>query len=282
MAGIPANPLAAAGGGRYLRGVITDFHAHAFPDALAARAMQHLTEQALGVKPYLDGRASSLLASMDRAGIARVVICSIATRPEQFDPILNWSRGIASDRIVPLLSVHPRDPRAVERIDRTAAEGFKGVKLHPYYQDFVLDDPDLWPIYRRLSERNLVAVCHTGYDFAFPRERRCEPARIAKVARAFPDLKLVATHMGAWEEWDDVERFLIGRRLYFETSFSLHLLPPERARAMILAHPPGYVLFGTDSPWRDQSDSLRELRALGLGAARETAILSDNADGLLG
>jgi uncharacterized protein len=261
--------------------VITDFHVHAFPDALAARAMQHLTGQTDAVKAHLDGRLSSLLTSMDRAGIARCVICSIATKPEQFEPILKWSASIASDRVVPLPSVHPRDPQALERLDRVAREGFKGVKLHPYYQDFVLDEEVLWPIYRRLSDLNLLALCHTGYDVAFPRIQRGDPVRIAKVMRAFPDLKFIATHMGAWEEWDDVRQHLIGRPLYIETSYSLHILPPEQARALILAHPPEYLLFGSDSPWHDQTACMQELQGLDLGADLERTILSDNPDRLL-
>ena len=88
---------------------IIDFHAHAFPDALAERAIAHLEKEG-NARAFLDGRLSSLLASMDSAGIGRAVVCSIATKPDQFAPILNWSRQIASARIVPLPSVHPKGP----------------------------------------------------------------------------------------------------------------------------------------------------------------------------
>jgi hypothetical protein len=67
---------------------ITDFHTHAFPDALATRAIRALEAETDRVKARLDGRISSLLRSMDYAGIRRSVICSIATKPEQFDSIL--------------------------------------------------------------------------------------------------------------------------------------------------------------------------------------------------
>jgi len=86
---------------------IIDFHAHAFPDALAERAIAHLEKEG-NAKAFLDGKVSSLLASMDSAGIERAVVCSIATKPEQFAPILKWSREIASQRIIPLPSVHPK------------------------------------------------------------------------------------------------------------------------------------------------------------------------------
>ena len=92
------------------------------------------------MKAKLDGRISSLLKSMDEAGIERSVICSIATKPEQFEPILKWSKEIASERIVPFASVHPADPLAAQQVRAVARAGLRGIKLHPYYQRFDLDE----------------------------------------------------------------------------------------------------------------------------------------------
>jgi predicted TIM-barrel fold metal-dependent hydrolase len=259
---------------------IIDFHAHAFPDALAARAISQL-EHGGGVKAFLDGRVSSLLGSMDSAGIGTSVICSIATKPEQFDPILRWSRQIASERIVPLPSIHPKGPDPIGQARRVAEAGLVGIKLHPYYQDFDLDDESLLPLYRVIEQLGLLLVCHTGFDFAFPRDRRADPARVRRVVERVPGLKLVATHMGAWDDWDEVERHLIGLPISMDISLSLDLLGPGRARDMILAHPMDRVLFGTDSPWGSQAATMAALRALGLGEARDNAILWGNAQALL-
>lgn len=49
-----------------------------------------------------------------------------------------------------------------------------------------------------------------------------------------------------------------------------------------LVHPVEYFLFGTDSPWSDQSETLRKFQALDLPAECCEAILSANAAGLLG
>jgi uncharacterized protein len=262
--------------------MITDFHTHAFPDALAERAMRTLLAETTVARAYLDGRIASLLASMDRAGIGRAVLCSIATKPEQFDKILAWSRQIASPRILPFPSVHPRDPLARERLGTVAAEGFRGIKLHPYYQEFDLAEEALFPLYERLVETGLILVCHTGFDIAFPRIRRCDPARIARVVERFPALKLVTTHLGAWSDWEEVEKHLLGRPVFMELSYSLGEMAPERARDLLQRHPQEFLLFGTDSPWQDQSETLARLRALELEPGREAAILERNAARLLG
>src|SRR5512139_3762948 len=101
---------------------VVDVHTHAFPDALAARAVAHLERRA-NVRAALDGTAGALAASMDRAGIALSVVCSVATGPAQFEPILRWCAAIASPRLVPFPSVHPgaRDP--VDEVRRVAAAG---------------------------------------------------------------------------------------------------------------------------------------------------------------
>jgi predicted TIM-barrel fold metal-dependent hydrolase len=257
-----------------------DFHAHAFPDALAERAISRL-EHAGGIKAFLDGRVASLLGSMDTAGIATSVICSIATKPEQFETILAWSQAIASPRIVPLASIHPRAGDVVGQARRVAEAGLAGIKLHPYYQGFDLDDETLVPLFRALDELGLIVVCHTGFDFAFARDRKADPVRILRVLDRVPTLRLITSHMGAWDDWDEVEKLLIGKPITMDISLSLDLLGRERARAMILAHPADRVLFGTDSPWGSQSQPLASFHALELGEERESVILWKNAQALL-
>ncbi len=257
-----------------------DFHTHAFPDDLAERAMKTLEREG-GVNACLNGKIASLLGSMDRYGIGRSVVCSIATKPSQFEPIFAWSVKVKSDRIIPFPSFHPSDSKFRERVRQIKGEGFKGVKFHPYYQDFNLDDERLFPIYEGISKENLIMVVHTGFDFAFPRIKKADPLKIVKVKDAFPELKLVTTHLGSWEQWQEVEELLIGKPVFMEISFSLEYLPGDRAKKMILGHPPGYILFGTDSPWTDQGKTLSLLRGLDLGEELEGLILSGNADNLL-
>lgn len=261
---------------------VTDFHTHAFPDGLAERAMGTLVEKTGGEKPYHDGRVSSLINSMDRAGIKRSVVCSIATRPAQFEHILGWSREIRSDRIVPFPSFHPSDPDFKDRIRAIKAEGFRGVKLHPYYQDFVLDDDSMMPIYEGLHEAGLIIVMHTGFDIAFDRIRKADPQRILNVIERFPGIRLVTTHLGGWEQWDEVEDLLIGKEIWMEISFALQLMGPERTKELILRHPAGYLLFGTDSPWTGQSESMGLFNQMGLETDLREAVLSANAARLLG
>ena len=122
---------------------------------------------------------------------------------------------------------------------------------------------------------------HTGYDIAFPRIRRADPAKILKVSEQFPELKLVTTHLGSWEQWQEVEAILAGKPVYMELSFSLEYLHSDPIRDILLKHPSEYLLFGTDSPWTDQAATLDLFRGLELSERIENAVLRENAAGLL-
>lgn len=261
-------------------GGIVDFHAHAFPDALAERAVPALAKEG-NVEPALDGRLVSLLASMDRAGIATSVVCSIATKPSQFDRILEWSAQNESARLAMFPSVHPEDPDAAGQVRRIAAAGLRGVKWHPYYQRFAIDEPRMFPLYAAAEEGGLAVVMHCGFDIAYPRDRVADPVRTRRVIDAFPGLKFIATHVGGWEDWDEVERHLLGRPVWLDTAFSLPFMTADRARKLLTGHPADRLLFGTDSPWADQAGEVARLRALGLPADLERRILRDNGAALL-
>ncbi|NCD22233.1 MAG: amidohydrolase, partial [Spartobacteria bacterium] len=88
--------------------MIIDFHTHAFEDSLAAKAIPFLENEG-HIKAFTDGRAAGLLASMDRAGIERSVVCPIATKPSHFDGIRRWAREVRTTRprLEMLLSIHP-------------------------------------------------------------------------------------------------------------------------------------------------------------------------------
>ncbi len=261
---------------------VIDFHTHAFPDGLADRAIASLTAQAGGhATASLDGRVGSLIGSMDAAGIDRSVICPIATRPEQFDGIVDWGLSIRSDRIIPLGSIHP-DADVADHARRLAESGLVGLKLHPFYQGFVADDPRVDDLYDAIAAESLLVVMHCGQDFSFPDQDDAMPSRIAAVLDRHPDLRMVAAHLGGWKAWDEVRKHLLGRDLWMEMSFSLTWMPDEEVVELITAHGCEKVLFGTDSPWADQSRDIQHFGRLALTDAQKRAVLGGNARRLLG
>ena len=259
---------------------IIDFHAHAFPDQLAAKSIPILAEKA-DITAVLDGTITSLLQSMDRAHIDTSVVASIATRPAQFDAILTWSKEIRSRRIEPFLSFHPENPDMLTCIEKIRDEGFKGIKLHPYYQEFAVDEKRLFPAYEKIADLGLILLMHSGFDIGFPHSRIADPVRTARVIKAFPELKLIAAHMGGWQLWDEVREFLVGKNVYLDVAYCLEFLTADEARDIIFNHPDDRILFGSDTPWADQQGEIARLTNLNLGEKLEKRILGENGAELL-
>lgn len=266
---------------RYALAMIIDVHTHAFPDHLAARAMAQLQAETDQVTAVLDGTVRDLLKSMDRAGISASVVASIATKASQFDAILRWSDSIRSERIIPFPSLCPKSDHAVDQVRLVAAEGFRGIKLHPYYQQFLLDDARVLPVYEAAEECGLVILMHCGFDIAFPREQVADPARLVRVLDRFPGLKIIAAHLGAWMDWDEVEARLLGRPVYLDVSTCFDFMEREQADRILHGHPRDFLLFGSDSPWVDQSRTLEQLRSFSLGAELAAAVEGENAAELM-
>jgi hypothetical protein len=264
---------------------ITDCHAHAFPDELAPRAIEELEGRQDQQEPgaFLDGTVSDLLGSMDAAGIERSIICSIATAPKQVIPILKWSLQVRSLRIVPFGSVHPDADDPAGDVVRIAESRLRGVKLHPQYQAFDLGDPVLWPVFEAVEQTGLILTLHCGLDFAFPPDdERAHPEKVLVIHRAFPDIPLIATHMGGWRRWEEVVRTLAGTGVYLETSYSLDRMDPGVLQRILRRHPVERILFGSDSPWQDQRTTLERARYVFPDPEDQRKVLIDNPAALLG
>lgn len=262
--------------------MIIDIHTHAFPDELAPRAMEVLTGNA-GIPTFTDGTCAGLRASMRRAGIDLSAVMPIATKPSQARGVNRWAVKISRqyDDIICFGSIHPLQEDWQAEIDALVADGIVGVKFHPDYQQFFVDEPEFVPICRALADAGLIVLFHAGVDIGLPPPVHCTPDRLARLLDAVPELTVIAAHMGGYSCWDDVERYLVGRDLYFDTCFSLTDLGPERMTALMRAHGLDRILFATDSPWTDQAAEVAGIRALELSDDEVTAVLGGNAQRVL-
>lgn len=260
---------------------ILDCHVHIFPDEIAETALAVLSGKS-GVTPSHSGTRNGLLESMAAAGIRLAVNCPVATAPRQVKRINDWAAANYRGPLLCLGSIHPDTEDAPAEIERVRSLGLLGLKLHPEYQEFTLDDPRLDACWETCSRLCFPVLIHMGEDIGFVPPYHSSPGALADLLDRFPDLIVIAAHFGGWRMWDDVDRFLIGRNLYLDTSFTLERLPPERFVDMVRRHGCHRVLFGSDSPWTDQKASVARFRSLPLSQNEQAAILWNNAVELFG
>ena len=273
--------------------MVIDFHTHIFPPALAERALNKLGMLA-EVIPRTDGTRAGLLASMASAGVDAAVILPVATKPAQVET-LN-ARALAEngrDGLWWFGAIHPDSPDWEAQLDALARGGIRGVKIHPGQQGVDIDDPRFVRILRRAGALGLAVLVHAGRDPGYPQIRRCAPAGVLRALEQAGPVRLILAHMGGWRDWAEAEALLPDTDIWLDTSYAageiarrdmppLKLLSPEDFLRMVRRFGAERILFGTDSPWTDQAESLAWLRALPLTEAELAAILGENARKFLG
>ena len=281
---------------------IIDFHVHTFPDHVADRALAKLQANS-HTALFAPGTAAGLQASMRRAGIDRCVILPAATAAGQSahinDRAVRTHESAAETGLDSFAAIHPEDENWKQELDRAAAAGLRGVKIHPPYQGVDIDDPRYLRILNRAGELDLTVVTHAGLDVGLPGAEHALPSKIRRAVLAAGPVRLVCAHMGGWKCWKEVCELLADTGVWLDTAFSLGDMIPsgddypwtaeslrrlsdEDFVKMIRLFGADRVLFGTDSPWSDQKEDVDHFCRLPLSEHEKRAVLSENAERLLG
>ncbi len=281
--------------------MLIDMHTHAFPQKIAASTLEKLSA-ASHTRPFTNGTSAGLEASMRRAGLDVSLVLPVATAARQVEHIndsaAQMNQAFAQTGIFSFGCIHPDFEGWRAELKRVKSLGLKGIKLHPVYQNVDFDDPRYLRILCYAGELGLVVVTHAGLDVGFPGVVRCSPAMARRALAQAGPVKLVLAHMGGWRCWDEVLEQLPGTGAYIDTSFSvgkmcpledgyyrpeeLDLLASPSFLKLVRAFGPERVLFGSDSPWSGQKESLAWVRAQPLEAEEKAAILGGNGEKLLG
>lgn len=277
--------------------MVIDIHTHVFPDKIADLAVKKLSSG--GHIPYFsNGTVVGLKASMQKAGIDYSVVLPVATNPLKLDSMNTFSiEQNGKDSLIYFGAMHPDAPDWQEQLERLYKNGIKGIKIHPVYQGVDIDDIRYLKILNKAAELGLIVLMHAGDDIGFPGAVRCSPKMTANALRQVGDIKIILAHMGGWKNWEEVAENLVNTSAMLDTAFSLGEITPlddtfdndflnllNESEFIKLVHAFGShrILFGTDSPWTDQSVSLELIKNLPLDTEEKANILGKNARKLLG
>ena len=262
--------------------MLIDFHTHCFPDDLAVKAIGRLSHVSGGLEPHTDGTLAGLRRGMVEGQVDTSVVLHIATNPGQQKKVNDFAAAIHNGRdIISFGSVFPGSEDAFAELERIKELGLPGVKLHPDYQGFRVDDPQWKPLYQKISSLGLITLFHAGYDYGFAPPYGCMPQALATALDWF-DSPVVAAHWGGIHCCEGVLEHLCGRDVYFDTAFGYGMMPKYSAEKILEKHGVDRILFGTDSPWQTPAQEWRLLDSLGLCDADREKIASGNAKRLLG
>lgn len=250
-----------------------DAHAHIYPEKIAEKATANV-----GIFYNLNmenvGRSEDLLKMGSENGMDKYLISSVATKIEQVRSISTFIAGECSKHpeFVGLGAWHQDVEDIKGEFDFIEKMGLKGIKLHPDFQKFNIDDPKMMPVYKEAEKRKLVVLFHMG-DY---RTDFSTPERLMNVLKEVPDLICIAAHLGGYTAWDEAYGKLKGKNLYVDSCSSLALMPKEDAVRNIKYFGTDKVLFGTDFPMWSHDSELERFFGLGFSVEENKKMLYEN------
>lgn len=262
--------------------MIIDFHTHSFPDKIAEATVEALKNSS-GYNNAINGKTSDLIAEMNSSGVGLSVNLPILTHLGSFEKLLKnfEAKNEEEKRIINFAPIHPMLPDLKQAVKAVANLGFKGIKIHPYFQSFSIDCIESERLIGYASEFGLITVVHAGFDASYPGDRSSAPERLLKL---FDDVKpqnVVLAHMGAQDCWQEVLDEMCGLDCYFDTSFSMDMMPKDMFRSIVAKRGASKILFGTDSPWKKQTDYIKLFDEMNFSEIESRQILGENAKKLL-
>ena len=267
--------------------MLIDFHTHIFPEAIASRVLETLSGNIFSITgnpqfPCTDGTVDGLRKSMAENNVDISVVLPIATKPSQTTSINIFAEKIMSDDVISFGSLHPLQEDWEYVLESLAEKGFKGIKLHPQYQQLRVDSPEVIRVLKKAEELKLYTTLHTGEDYGMPPPTNCTPQMLKNILNEVSGRYIIAAHLGSLGMWDDVEKYIVGTPYFLDTGAISGLIDKEQYRRIIKNHGVEKILFATDSPWEKVEDSLDAIEALGLTDEELDAIKYKNAKRILG
>ncbi len=257
----------------------TDIHTHAFHPKIAAKAVAHLNEH-YDVVCHGLGTIDDLKKAEAKAGIERFVVLCAATAPAQVIPANNYAIQLQKEHaeVLSFGTIHPGYEDWQKELQRLKSNGIKGLKLHPDFQSFSLDDACLLPIIEE-AQKDFIFQVHLGDTLTVKDNPSC-PYKMAKLLDTFPQMQLIAAHLGGYNQWGMACHELIGRDIWLETSSCMSFIADALLKNILQAHDSERILFGSDYP---AYSPIEEMRLLQQKAGLSDALLErylTNADKL--
>ncbi len=248
---------------------VIDMHTHIFPDRVAEKATVATADYFnLPEPPNHHGKVQELADVMAEAGITYAMVFSAATSPRQVEHVHRfiYEQVKKYPQFIPCGTLHAEYQDYKAELAWLREHGIHGVKLHPEFQHFPLDDERLFPMYEEMERTDMFLISHMGD----PRVDVSGPRHLLPVARTFPKLRCIAAHLGNWGDWDRETIRPLTRldNVYTDISSSFSYVEDKKPLFEILYdYDPTHIFYGSDYPiWCPRKDLDK---AMGLGLPEE-------------
>ena len=238
------------------------------PEVAANIEWWHMKDRVVGRSP------SEFVQHMDASNVDVVLVPSVKMRSYETSQLI-WNTP--EDEVAEVIEAEPTRVRGLVGIDPTTgmagvrrfeawvnAGHFVGAHIHTYGFGIELDHRRYYPFYAKCVELDVPVVMQVGHSAERMPSAMGRPILLDNLALDFPELKIVGAHTGwPWIEemiamaWKHANVY-IGTSAHHPQYWEPSLIRFANSRGR------GKVLYGTDFPVLEFSDSLAAIDQLDL------------------
>ncbi len=259
---------------------VINSHCHIYPEKIASKAVAGIRDF-YDLDMSLNGKLDDMIRDGSSVGVTHYLVHSVATTPKQVSSInefISESVKAYPGMFTGFGTLHPDSEDIQGDFDYLIELGLKGVKLHPDFQQFAMNEERAFRIGEVVSAGDVPMLVHCG-DFRY---NYSNPEQIRPFLEKFPEITFIGAHFAGWSVWEEATEKLSGyENLYVDLSSSLYALSPETALELIHAYGSDRVLWGTDYPMWEASSEMEYFNKIDLTENERRQILYDNAAKLL-
>lgn len=219
---------------------------------------------------------SQLIKSMDFFQIDKSVIFPFN------DPNPGTSFNKANERIyksfskhpekfIPFMRLNPHEPQWKSELELRYSQGFKGIKLHPRSQDFIINDSELFQIYGEAEDKKLTVIIHCGF---MPNLKITDA--VINIVDNYKNLNLILAHAA----FVDIVDVIYKLKNYNNVLFDSSIAPVYDVYELIYQLGSERIVYGSDTPYGDISYSIQSvvdvITSLNLPLKKQKQILGEN------
>ncbi len=265
---------------------IIETHVHIHPDKLQRAIYRWFVDNVGWRNVVVESWQKGVEMLEGNPRLEKYLTFSYAHKPGISGQLNDFTLALAdiSPKAIPLMCLHQDDKNPAKIVEEGMKRGFRGIKIHCQVQKVSPADKRFFPAYEKTIELGGFIILHAGTGpFTGP---HVGFDNFVPLLKAFPDLKCIVAHLGAFEPEKFMEAALEHENLYLDTAFTFVDNPTRRMDAPLdlFREALPKIFFASDYPGITNSyeEAIEAFEELPLTETERDALFYNNAAKFLG